>query len=705
MLSKGLSIKGRITLLAGLCMLGVIAVLIAFSVFSIQGMSNLANDASSRILKEDAQQYLAKIGQEQARIAIERFTTTAAFGETLARQLMLMRDFNQHINQSPEATRQSIVESLEAQIKASPNIFGVGVAFAPESMDGQDKSFISKGMTGNEIGRFSLYQSTHIPSYAIPEKEILDDGTAGTYWYKCAFEQRHTCVTPPYTYTDATGVSTLMSTVAIPLMSGAKVLGVMSVDVSLDSLQQIVLGAAPSLFGGKAELSFVSADGVVAANSSDKTSLGQPLVTSEKAFGQSILGDARTGRPAIHEDENLILAVAPFQPLPGSDHWTVVVKAPQDVLLEPARALADRLNQAKNSSISTQVIVGVIAGLIGMLLIWLMAMTITRPILRVADMFRDIASGEGDLTKRLTYERHDEMGELTGWFNRFLDKLQPIIAAVSRSVGDTRQTADQASSIASQTNAGMQQQFKEVDQVATASQEMSATSQDVARNAGLAAEAARSVDVAAREGMDTVNQTTESIDRLAADIDKAMREVEILAANSDQIGAVLDVIRSVAEQTNLLALNAAIEAARAGESGRGFAVVADEVRHLAKRTQDSVSQIQGVIERLQGGTRNVVSSMQSSHVQASGSVEQVKQAVLALQKINKGIEVISDMNLQIASAAEQQSSVSEEVNRNVASIRDVTEQLTSQSEESARISRSLNDLANHQQQLMAGFKV
>ncbi|MDD1157810.1 methyl-accepting chemotaxis protein, partial [Pseudomonas rubra] len=244
-----------------------------------------------------------------------------------------------------------------------------------------------------------------------------------------------------------------------------------------------------------------------------------------------------------------------------------------------------------------------------------------------------------------------------------------------------------------------------VDQVATASQEMSATAQDVARNAAQAAEAARGADLASREGLSMIRHTTQAIEQLASEMTAGMAEVQHLASRSEQIGSVLEVIRAIAEQTNLLALNAAIEAARAGEAGRGFAVVADEVRNLAKRTQDSVDEIRVVIEGLQQGTREVVDAMHSSHRQAQDSVAQAEQALPALQRIGEAVTVITDMNLQIASAAEEQSAVAEEVNRNVAGIRDVTESLSGQAQESAQISQALNRLANHQQGLMQMFRV
>jgi methyl-accepting chemotaxis protein len=383
----------------------------------------------------------------------------------------------------------------------------------------------------------------------------------------------------------------------------------------------------------------------------------------------------------------------------------VVIDLPEQVLLADAVKLQAVLDAAQTSGTVKALLVAALAGLLGLLLIWLTASGVTRPINSVASMLKAIASGDGDLTQRLKYAKRDELGELVIWFNRFLDKLQPTIAQIKQSVTEARATADQSSGIARRTSDGMQVQFREIDQVATASNEMSATAQDVASNASSAANAARGADQSVKDGLTIIERSTRDITLLAEEVSNAVTEVEALAVNSEQVGSVLEVIRSIAGQTNLLALNAAIEAARAGESGRGFAVVADEVRNLAKRTQDSVEEIRHVIERIQSGTRGVVQTMHSSHSKAQENAEHIHQAVQALGKISDAVTVISDMNLQIASAAEQQSAVAEEVNRNVSAIRTVTETLAGQATESAQVSHQLNALATHQMKLMDQFRV
>lgn len=383
----------------------------------------------------------------------------------------------------------------------------------------------------------------------------------------------------------------------------------------------------------------------------------------------------------------------------------MVIDLPKQVLLADSVALQTVLDQTQTRDTLESLLVAIGSGLLGLLLIWFTASGVTRPINSVAQMLKAIASGDGDLTQRLHYRKKDELGELVNGFNRFLDKLQPTVAQIKQSITDARGTADQSSEIARLTSEGMQVQFREIDQLATASNEMSATAHEVAHSASNAAQAARGADQASRDGITLIERSTQDINALAREVSKAVTEVEALAVNSEQIGSVLEVIRSIAEQTNLLALNAAIEAARAGESGRGFAVVADEVRNLAKRTQDSVEEIRMVIERIQTGTRGVVATMHSSQTLAQDNAGQIHQAVQALGKISDAVTVISDMNLQIASAAEEQSAVAEEVNRNVSTIRGVTETLTEQAAESAQISSQLNARANQQMKLMDQFRV
>ncbi|WP_350446340.1 methyl-accepting chemotaxis protein [Pseudomonas solani] len=709
-----LSIQWKITLLAGLCLLAIVTLLVGASLYQSKRSAELVKSASSQMLDYSARQRMQARGELQA-LRIQRyFMDTYQYGKGFSRQVLFLKDQAEKRFLDAFDLREDMTRQVKTSLEANPNLLGLYLVFEPNALDGKDELFIDQAELGsNDKGRFSLYWSQSTPGKLESEsmtEELLGDsspmanGMPYNTWYTCPLKTRDSCVLEPY-YDDVGGKKVLMTSIAFPLELNGKVIGVMGLDISLDNLQQLSVDGSKDLYDGQGQVSIISPIGLLAGHSRDASQLSLKL---DKAFGADageIASVVSAGKPAEIDREGILRVMQPFKPIPTSAAWSVLLEVPDKVLLGPALKLEAQLDEQSAASSLTATLIGLAAAVVGLLLMWLTALGVTRPILGVAAMLKNIASGEGDLTRRLEYARQDELGELAGWFNRFLDKLQPVIADVKRSVQDARSTADQSAAIASQTSAGMQQQYREVDQVATASHEMSATAQDVARSAAQAAEAARGADHATREGLGVIGKTTSAIEQLASEMSAAMEEVQGLASSSEQIGSVLEVIRAIAEQTNLLALNAAIEAARAGEAGRGFAVVADEVRNLAKRTQDSVEEIRQVIEGLQHGTREVVGSMHSSHRQAQGSVEQVEHAVAALQRIGDAVAVITDMNLQIASAAEEQSAVAEEINRNVAAIRDVTESLSGQAQESAQVSQALNRLANHQQGLMDQFRV
>ncbi|NWA30164.1 methyl-accepting chemotaxis protein [Pseudomonas sp. C6002] len=339
----------------------------------------------------------------------------------------------------------------------------------------------------------------------------------------------------------------------------------------------------------------------------------------------------------------------------------------------------------------------------GVLAAWAITRQIVIPLNQTLKVAERVASG--DLSHNLISQRQDELGQLQRSMQSMTVGLRELIGGISDGVTQIASAAEQLSAVTEQTSAGVNSQKVETDQVATAMNEMAATVQEVARNAEEASEAAVAADQQAREGDKVVGEAIAQIERLASEVGNSTEAMGHLKRESDKIGSVLDVIKSVAQQTNLLALNAAIEAARAGEAGRGFAVVADEVRSLAQRTQKSTEEIEELIVGLQSGTQQVATIMDNSRGLTDSSVELTRRAGNALENITRTVSAIQAMNQQIATAAEQQSAVAEEINRSVLNVRDVSEQTSAASEETAASSAELARLGVYLQSLVGRFKV
>ncbi|MBV6289568.1 methyl-accepting chemotaxis protein [Pseudomonas aegrilactucae] len=376
-------------------------------------------------------------------------------------------------------------------------------------------------------------------------------------------------------------------------------------------------------------------------------------------------------------------------------------------LIEACGQLSDSQSTKRDNEVSASIerliFAAVLALMMGTLAAWLITRLIVLPLKEALLSAERVA--DGNLSQDIRVSRRDELGALQVSMQRMTVNLRDLMGGLRDGVVQIASAAQQLSAVTEQTSAGVNSQKVETDQVATAMNQMAATVQEVARSAEQASNAAVNAGLEARESDTVVNQAIEQISHLDIEVGHSTDAMAGLKRESDKIGTVLDVIKSVAQQTNLLALNAAIEAARAGEAGRGFAVVADEVRSLAQRTQTSTEEIEGLIGGLHRGTQQVGDILERSRALTTNSVELTRRAGTSLLNITRSVATIESMNLQIATASEQQSAVAEEINRSVLNVRDVSEQTAAASEQTAASSVELARLGAHLQTLVGKFKL
>ncbi|BDC83510.1 TPA: methyl-accepting chemotaxis protein [Aeromonas hydrophila] len=712
---SSLSVQGRITLIAGCCLLASAGALVASSLFSAANMQDQVLTSTTAEAQSAAENWMKAMGSEQA-AKVTSYLDEAYFRATLLGQGILFQRKNAADNfGSSETLRTAVNQQLHDAAASSDNLLGVYAVFEPDQLDGEDSNYHGSSALGsNDQGRFSTYWA-RVDGKIEPEvqnESVLADesptaaGGVENEWYRCSIRSKALCLLEPY-LDDVGSQKVLMTSVTVPLLEQDKLLGMVGVDISLTALQSLVKEMDQELYEGQGKVLLVSSQGRVAGVDGFEVTLGSPLGQQYQTLAGELNSWLGQGQVSSRwsPDGTLLQTFVPVKMRGTEQKWGIYIELPRSVVLASALQLQDDLSGQASRSVMTQLLIGGLISAVALICIWLMAHQIVAPIRAVVARLKDIASGEGDLTQRIELRRDDEIGELAKWFNSFLNKLQSTISQVIDTVAGTRASAEQAASVAERTSAGMQAQYQEVDLVATAFEELSATALQVAGNANSAVAAANQADTAAQEGKYVVADTQEAMRKLMAVISDAKPVVEHLSANSENINDILVVIQGIAEQTNLLALNAAIEAARAGEQGRGFAVVADEVRNLAGRTQNAIVEIQTLIGQLQSGTEAVVKAIMTGHSQADLTLTKVDLSVSVLEQIIHAVATIHQMNEQIARAAQEQSGVADEINRNVSNIRDVSHTIRAEAASSAENGRELSALADKQQQLVGQFKV
>ncbi|MGF6490111.1 methyl-accepting chemotaxis protein [Pseudomonas frederiksbergensis] len=709
------SIQFSVAALAGAIVLSVVAALVLYALFSGARTQDMVQQRTQAQFEQVIEQRLTSLAQTQVSQIQRELEAPLLIAGGLVRVNALIGTPGADGQPQLSLSREQLISLIKENVARNPKILGTYIGWEKNALDHNDAAYVDTPVVGidasngrflpwwfrNEDGSLGLDKLVDVD-----DQKTLSTGVRASEYYLCSKETKKSCVIDPAPYKVGDKIVMLASFIE-PIMLNGVFQGIVGADLSVNFIQEMLLGANQKLYSGAGEMALIGSNGRIVAYTKDPSKFGEKVSDILDSKQIANMANLKRGEVTYTVDkaQGRIELYLPFGIGQTDARWTLMLQLPLNAVMADLQKLQGDLDAQRKSDTFGMAMVGLLIAGIGLLVIWLVGHGIARPLKQMVAMLDDIAQGEGDLTRRLTSDRADELGSIAKGFNTFLAKLQAMITQVVTSVQSVSDSSEHTADIAIRTNIGVHKQMAEIDQVATAVHEMTATAQDVARNATQAAQAASHADQAAAQGMQIVRDTSNSIGVLAVEIGKAVGVVQTLAKDSENINAILTSIRGIAEQTNLLALNAAIEAARAGEQGRGFAVVADEVRNLAQKTQKATEEIQTMIQQLQQGTRDVVRVMEDSQNRTDESVQHAAKAAEALETITQAVSVINDMNTQIASAAEEQSAVADDINRNVINIGQVANEVAGGADESSAASADLTKLAEQQRRLINQFKV
>ncbi|MFM5333979.1 methyl-accepting chemotaxis protein [Aeromonas veronii] len=593
-------------------------------------------------------------------------------------------------------SRPQVESLLGSSLQQASGISSIYAQFEPDGYDGEDGNWLG-GASHSVAGKGSLEvyftkdQGGAVAQQAVDaaaseakfDTSLNEFGIRNSEWYLCGRDTRQPCLMEPYLYEISPGNKMLMTSLTVPVLRDGKFVGLAGVDMNLPIFQQLAENLGKSLYDNKADVTLVSKLGLIVGSNRYADKLGRPL----KEVGLTL----PDGQP-VSSDSDFILH-QPIRVEAANTQWWLMIKVPKALALSKAHAISNELGTLLVDAQRQQIIaMGGITLLVLGLLVWFIQ-TITAPLSLISRHVGHLSSNEGDLTQQMEIDTHQELIDLGAQLNAFLGKLRGMVQ-MSKGIGQqVYQQAREMKHTADTMRNSLDEQNLELESVVSAMHQMSTTAVSVAGYAEQAAQESEAATHHINTAQQTLSNARNEIHTLVGDMHEADKAVALVAQRSTNISRILDVIRAIAEQTNLLALNAAIEAARAGDMGRGFAVVADEVRALATKTRESTDEIGQLIGSLQTEVSSSQRLMNTGIERSTTTVQGTEQAFEALNRVVAQIQQIHDHISQVATAAEQQSAVSDTINQNLMRIGDTANVIGQEASSSHQLSEALEQAA------------
>jgi methyl-accepting chemotaxis protein len=674
---KHISIRSKLLIFVGVLVTVMVTTLTVFTWLNLKEENSSQNKRVQQVLFNEIRENLTAqsqfYGQKVAGFINEAYRIPYTFAGVL----------NSTSAEQP-LSRESVQLAVYGALSQNKLVSSMYIHFernAYDSIDNQYMTGASHSVSG--AGTFELYftqDASGITQQQIASAngkyldKLNEFGLRESEWYLCARDKNAPCIMEPYLYEVSPGNQTMMTSLTVPVNSGGAFKGIVGVDVNLPIFEKLVNELSSSLYNGQAKVTLLSELGLV-VGSSHYEKLARPLSESVSKTRAESLKTLHRNQGFFEFEEDIAVAVAIDIPLANTT-WSLVIELPKAVVLSNANLLAKELEESTTALGQWMVLVGLVIAGIGIFVTIILVNTVIRPLTHIQRRVENLASSEGDLTHELEVNEHAELIALGRGFNAFTNKLRNMIDDLKLLAERSYQQSYSTTEVAINIKNKVANQHIEIDSVVTAINELSATAAEVARSSEQAASSTNDATKQVQESEAGIIKTTETVQEMASQVLEAKQAINRVAERSSDISKILDVIRAIAEQTNLLALNAAIEAARAGEQGRGFAVVADEVRALASKTQASTDDISKLIDNLTFEVGSSEKIIEGSVAHGEQAVDYCQQSSQAMSTMVSALTSISNEVTQIATAAEEQSMVTEEINANTTSIADAAAELS-----------------------------